>query len=273
MKRILCLCFVLVFVCSSAYASASSGYVYCWNCGTKIVAGCNYCPSCGAQQNGTAGAYSGSASGGYSSSPATGNSYYVGDVVLFGRYEQDNVSHNGTEDIQWIVLDVDQANKKMLLMSKYGIDNVKYNSVEASVNWDTCSLRSWLNTSFLNNAFTYSEQSSIADSYVSAQANPEYADRDPGKDTTDKIFILSTSEADYYLNNADLRKCTATAYAEAQGVTNYHEENGNCWWWMRNPGYHHNRAVHTYIDGSWNYDGAAVHRDDLAVRPVMWVYY
>lgn len=55
MKKILCFTLALVFVFSSAYASAASGYVYCWNCGTKIAAECNFCPSCGTRQNGAAG--------------------------------------------------------------------------------------------------------------------------------------------------------------------------------------------------------------------------
>ena len=47
----------------------------------------------------------------------------VGNIVAFGRYEQDNDLTNGPEPIEWIVLDVVDGEKtKALLLSKYGLD-------------------------------------------------------------------------------------------------------------------------------------------------------
>ena len=43
----------------------------------------------------------------------------VGDIIQFGHYEQDNNLDNGSEAIEWIVLDYDEANHKVLLLSKY----------------------------------------------------------------------------------------------------------------------------------------------------------
>ena len=44
----------------------------------------------------------------------------VGDMIEFGSYEQDNNEANGTEPIEWRVLDVSDGNP--LLISVYGLD-------------------------------------------------------------------------------------------------------------------------------------------------------
>ena len=46
--------------------------------------------------------------------------------VFFGKYEQDGDLSNGTEDIEWIVLDIDKKNNEALLLSKYVIDVKPY---------------------------------------------------------------------------------------------------------------------------------------------------
>ena len=78
------------------------------------------------------------------------------DVIVFGRYEQDNDLGNGPEPIEWIVLDTQDG--KALLLSKYGLDAVPYNDDNNSAGtWETCTLRTWLNDTFLNAAFTQEE--------------------------------------------------------------------------------------------------------------------
>ena len=39
----------------------------------------------------------------------------VGDIVLFGRYEQDNDPADGPEEIEWIVLDIRDGSVKLRL--------------------------------------------------------------------------------------------------------------------------------------------------------------
>ena len=75
------------------------------------------------------------------------------DMILFGHYEQDNDLGNGPEPIEWIVLDTQDG--KALLLSKYGLDAVPYNDDNnRAVTRETCTLRTWLNDTFLNAAFT-----------------------------------------------------------------------------------------------------------------------
>ena len=81
----------------------------------------------------------------------------VGDVIKFGSYEQDDDTSNGKEEIEWIVLEKDNAS--ILLISKYGLDCQPFYTSLTDVTWETCSLRTWLNGTFLN---TYCSSSSLA---------------------------------------------------------------------------------------------------------------
>lgn len=48
------------------------------------------------------------------------------DTIIFGKYEIDGNILNGLEDIEWILLDYDEENKKALLTSKYILDCKAY---------------------------------------------------------------------------------------------------------------------------------------------------
>ncbi len=188
----------------------------------------------------------------------------VGDTVTFGSYEQDNDTSNGTEAIEWLVLDVKDG--KALVISKYALDSHQYYSSYAPMTWESSTLRTWLNDDFLKSAFTAEEQAKIVRTTVTADANPKYATT-PGNETEDWIFALSISEAQTYFGSSADRKCQPTAYALSVGVA---EEYGNCKWWMRSPGFIQNYAAHAWADGNIHFDGAGVDAY-LAVRPSMWV--
>ena len=82
-----------------------------------------------------------------------------GSTVIFGHYEQDLDLSNGAEEIQWKVLDV--SDDHILLLSKYILDYQKFNEGEKKVDWEQCSLRNWLNSTFLDGAFTDEEKSKM----------------------------------------------------------------------------------------------------------------
>ncbi len=189
----------------------------------------------------------------------------VGDIITFGRYEQDNNTNNGTEEIEWQVLNKDGT--KLLLISKYALDCKQYNSSYDSVTWETCSLRTWLNGSFLNNAFNTEEQKYVLTTTVTADRNPNY-NTDPGKDTKDKVFLLSITEAKQYLLNSQ-RVCKPTWYAASQGVNK--NSDGACWWWLRSPGINSNNAAYVLYGGSVSGNGGSVSFGRSAVRPALWI--
>ena len=67
----------------------------------------------------------------------------VGDIVSFGCYEQDSDLENGPEAIEWIVLDCDEENHRVLLLSRFGLDTRPYHSEYADVTWETCCSPRW----------------------------------------------------------------------------------------------------------------------------------
>ena len=176
----------------------------------------------------------------------------IGDSYTFGTYEQDNNTSNGKEAIEWTVLDKDGMS--LLLVSKQALAWQQYNTSYTDVTWENCTLRKWLNGTFLNNAFSTEEQAQIQNTTVSADNNPQYS-TNPGNATTDKVFLLSINEVEKYFNSNEARKCAPTAYAEAQGVwtsDTYKTPSGaaTCWWWLRSPGSNQDEAAGVYVDGS-----------------------
>ncbi len=194
----------------------------------------------------------------------------VGDYVVFGSYEQDNNTYNGTEQIEWLVLE--KTENRSLLISKYALDSKPYNITDTDATWETCSLRQWLNGSFIYSAFSTEELAMIPTVTVSADKNP-YKSTNPGNATQDKVFLLSMNEVYNYLgHSANERISNLTAYAIAQGAAKT-----SCtetyWWWLRSPGGSQSLATSACTDGIVNAVGSRVNRSDGAVRPAIWIQF
>ena len=206
-----------------------------------------------------------------------------GDTVFLGTYEQDNNTSNGKEDIAWRVLST--SDDKILVISDKVLDCQPYNTSDADVTWETCSLRKWLNNDFLNAAFVTGEQEKIQNTYIPADKDP-VTQKEVGNATTDKVFLLSADEANNYFTMQQQRKCVPTEYAISRGaetgsMTSWDDDDetisDNCYWWLRGAGL-----------GSWGIgidldearfvarngeitDGTYVDGDDKGVRPAMWI--
>ncbi len=210
----------------------------------------------------------------------------AGNLVTFGHYEQDGKKGNGPEEIQWIVLDTD--GDRLFLLSKYGLDAKQYNVKYTRVTWETCSLRKWLNSSFLETAFTPEEQEKIFLTDVDnspEQGYEKWRDVNNGNNTQDKVFLLSYAEANKYLGvtyedgeNAGAR-VSPTNYAKGRRAWSKRElrtADGDYAgrWWLRSMGRHPNRAAHVHSTGalrdshvtSFNYLFGV-----MTVRPALWV--
>lgn len=198
----------------------------------------------------------------------------VGDIVYFGTYEQDNDTSNGKENIEWRVLA--KENSRVLVISDKALDCQPYNSsYTEEVTWENCSLRKWLNGTFLNKAFSTEEQAQIQNTTVSADNNPQYS-TNPGNATTDKVFLLSINEVEKYFNSDEARKCAPTAYAKAQGASTsdtFKTPSGaaTCWWWLRSPGDDQSSAAYVYFGGDVFELGNYVFSGLNAVRPALWI--
>jgi hypothetical protein len=204
----------------------------------------------------------------------------VGQTICFGSYEQDNNTSNGKEAIEWLVLA--KEGNRMLVTSKYGLDAKPYNEEYEDVTWEKCTLRKWLNGNFLNEAFNGDERSQISMTKVTADKNPEY-DTDPGKDTEDKVFLLSIQEAEKYFSTDDERVLKPTEYAVEQRVyiyewdeddeyqAEYEKYDGNGKWWVRSPGVNSDSAADVYWVGAVGEHGIDVDIDNVLVRPALWI--
>ena len=197
----------------------------------------------------------------------------VGATVRFGLYEQDNDPSNGPEQIEWLVLAVEGDNA--LVVSKYALEPRPYNeelyltNSMKRVTWSTCQLRTWLNRDFFQAAFSPEHQALILLAEVKADKNPR-ADVDPGRDTKDRIFILSATEADRYFDSDSARTCPGSAYCLARSKET---ENGACRWWLRTSGEENDGSVSVVTaKGEIFLVGFSCgHDPNPAVRPAMWI--
>ena len=157
-----------------------------------------------------------------------GNGVTTWDFIYFGNYYQSNSATK--EPIKWRVLSVD--GNDAFLLADQNLDAKPYNEEDTDVTWATCTLRTWLNGTFLNTAFTSAEQTAIKNTTVVNEDNPYYG-TEGGVNTIDKVYLLSIAEASntaYGFNGefrteSETREAKSTAYAKWQGP-----------WWLRSPG-------------------------------------
>ena len=198
------------------------------------------------------------------------------DSVYFGTYQQSSNGSGGyhTDPIKWRVLE--NADSKLFLLSDQNLDVFEYHKENESVTWETSTMRSWLNglaenqgsgdnaidykdNNFLGNAFSAKEQTAIADTKVD-------------NDTTDKIFLLSKTEANNtaYFADKNSRIATNTAYVAGGGeihTSSMHRAGSADVWWLRSPGAIANYAVFVFDNGYVYNNGESVSYVKNAVRP------
>ena len=144
------------------------------------------------------------------------------DCVYFGNYFQNDAKKK--QPIKWRVLsvngdDVFMIASRCLDYQKYG-GNLTANSSDA---WANSSLRGWLNKTFLNTAFSATEQTAIKNSSIS----------------NDKVYMLSTAEMNTlsYGLGGDMAAARPTEYAKKQGAESYEIKGssfyGFCSWMLR----------------------------------------
>lgn len=191
----------------------------------------------------------------------------VGDVITFGAYEQDNDRENGSEPVEWQVLAAEDG--RVLIISKYALDAKPYNTSWIRRTWEGCTLRKWLNKDFYNSAFSPDEKAKIL---VVTNANPDHpiTGIKGGRDTQDRIFLLTIDEAASLFPSDEARRCRATAYAKANG-SYLNEYNGSSWYWLRSRGAYSLTGSLVLFSGYVNTVGYGVNNTGGYVRPVLWL--
>ena len=204
-----------------------------------------------------------------------GNGVTTWDCIYFGNYYQSNSSTK--EPIKWRVLSVN--GNDAFLLADQNLDAKPYNEKYTDVTWATCTLRTWLNDTFLNTAFTSAEQAAIKNTTVVNEDNP-YWDTEGGENTTDKVYLLSiaeTSNTAYGFNgefntSSNTREAKNTAYAKECGAwtSTSTEYEGNGFWRLRSPGLYSHNASYVDYNGYGDSHGSHVYGGVLgAVRPAL----
>ena len=192
------------------------------------------------------------------------------DCVYYGKYLQDANSMI-RESIKWRVLAVD--GEDVFLVADQGVDCQAYHESNQEVTWETSTLREWLNTDFVNEAFTDKEKTALINTKVVNQ-DDEYS----GNDTTDKVYLLSKNEVtnlaygfEAAFNSQDrTRRVTNTKYASlVQGALKADPQYGGDPWWLRTMSKENKKAVTvSWTFGTGNEQGEQVNKS-YAVRPAV----
>ena len=189
----------------------------------------------------------------------------VGQRIEFGTYEQDSIWDDKTtrekDPIRWIVLE--KQDDRILVVSSLILDIHSYDeSYSDDVTWEKCSLRRWLNNTFINNAFNATERKLILEAEVPADKHPD-CDTDPGNATTDQIFLLSASEYLKYFTYDGISRFSD--YADSMRE----DRGGYQTWWLRTPG--EDGQAKVFCDDGNMFDGSWYRNPDGGVRPAMWI--
>lgn len=189
----------------------------------------------------------------------------VGDKVLVGRYDNDSNEENGAEDIVWTVAAVE--NGKKLLVADSAVEAKTYHAqLNEGVSWKDASLRSWLNTGFMNKAFNADERAKISTTTVTTK------DINGGEDIVvyNQMFVLSAEELVKYFPERTDRMIKPTATAIANGVY-VDPMYGTCDYWLRDAGTTAGNGAYVYYYGDVNEAGALARSTFIGVRPAMWI--
>lgn len=159
---------------------------------------------------------------------ADGTGITTWDCVYFGNYIQKDTNGDGKvtdedekQPIKWRVLSVEEDGTVLLLADKL-LDMQPFDK-NGKIDWEECTLRTWLNSTFLNAAFTEAEQEVIAETELETES---------AATVTDNIYLLSLEEVsnpEYGFHplidcESNTRKAEGTDLAVFNNI-----------WWLRTP--------------------------------------
>ncbi|MCD8023302.1 MAG: DUF6273 domain-containing protein [Lachnospiraceae bacterium] len=199
------------------------------------------------------------------------------DQIYLGSYYQSDTSGETKDPVLWNVLEAGEDS--LYLLAAQVLDAKEYQSPHAtSISWETCTLRSWLNsdTGFLGTAFSEIERNALAATEVTYDKS---AQGDDLASCVDTVTILSYAEAlntDYGfdkrpVDQSELRIAYYTAYsAEKLGAT----VDTAAKWWLRSLGTNIMNASFVDTTGKvLDYQSSYLDAADTttAVRPATWL--
>lgn len=187
------------------------------------------------------------------------------DVIINGsKYHKTENNYFKYEPIKWRVLHYE--NSEAFLLADAILDSQPYHSENEEIDWEKSSIRSWLNNEFINKAFSNEENKAINTVELINKDNSKYGTQG-GKNTSDKLFLLSLSEVDeteeskeYGFWDKKTRKCKNDNFSEE-----------TYFWWLRSPGNSSHDAAGVYYYG-WVFGyGYDVQESAGGIRPALYL--
>ncbi len=215
-----------------------------------------------------------------------------GNTLLFGSFEQDDNLDNGSEMIEWVVLEKNDdtillISKKSLMIDQYKVfddeDDRQQNT--RHISFVKSDVYKWLNSEFYESAFDADEKQVIADSEISVDLLGKRVEgytgdiKNPPVEVTEgtveegtavvKLFILNEEETLKYFPSDEDRRASLTPYAASMLYRDFGENLEFQWWLRTRPNVLTQERVET--DGSINKNAKTVMHEFAGIRPVMFV--
>lgn len=183
----------------------------------------------------------------------------IGGTYTFGNYTPDDVFENSVSEdgsneidespIEWRIVKKEGAS--VLLVSQKPLECFPYDSTNKRRTWEKSTLCSWLNHDFLETAFNEEEKALICNTDVSDELSVPHSPEYQSDGNTNKVFLLSGTEASKYFGNAQERQCAGD-------------------WWLRTTKNGGTVALYVNSDGSVVSEGEYTSSDSY-VRPAIWI--
>lgn len=157
----------------------------------------------------------------------------------------------------WKILKTE--NDKALILCKNCLDCMQYHTEDIPIAWGDSSIRYWLNNVFYNSAFSEQERLRILPVKLENKDYYYTSCISGGRDTEDRVFLLSLDEVKEYLPQPEDRI--------AKPLT----KDGSPLWWLRTVGMNSDFALYVHDEGEIYAGGEYVDYDYSSVRPALWI--
>ena len=193
--------------------------------------------------------------------------------IYFGNYWQSVRNEDATDsNMEPVKRRVLANDGNLFVVSDQNLDCVAYNSSAETVTWEECSLRKWLNSKFIDKAFTAQEQGAVLETLVVNEDGAKGSEA--GADTYDKVYLLSVYEVidpdlgfpTDWKDEGGTRVALNTEYTKSKDALTGTDMSGA--WWLRTPG-DANNAANVFNSGKVFVRGGNVTNYIFAVRPAM----
>jgi len=176
----------------------------------------------------------------------------------------------------------------ILIITDEIIERRSYHNIYQEITWADCSLRKYLNGDFYNE-FMETDKAKIIP-VKNRNMNNQWYGTNGGKETQDKIFLLSIEEVvcKYFGDSSEnlLNRSKKQFYWFQKKDKNNDkriaifskESSKGTWWWLRSPGRVGVKAVYIHGNGNIGIQGNNILKGNIAdgkcrggVRPALWL--